>query len=55
MLLSMCTHNYTFVENTLMKGLLSMRDGRSFGQEVAMALTEIPQPTTAMRVMWPRL
>ena len=37
-----------------MKASLSMKDGRSFGQEVATALMEIPRPTIAMRVMLPR-
>jgi hypothetical protein len=50
----MCTHKYTLVGNTPTKDSLSMKDGLSFGLEVAIALMEIPQPTTAMRAMWPR-
>ena len=51
MLLSMCTHKNTLVENIPMKDSLLMKDGQNFGQEVATALMEIPQPTTAMRAM----
>ena len=51
MLLSMCTRKNTHVKNIPMKDSLLMKDGQNFGQEVAMALMEIPQPTTAMRAM----
>jgi hypothetical protein len=54
MLPSMCIHKGTLVGNTPTKDSLSMKDGLSFGPEVAIALMEIPQPTTAMRAMWLR-
>ena len=48
------TRNHTIVINAPMEDLLSMRDGRSFGQGVATALMEVPPLITAMKVTWPR-
>ena len=45
------THNLTLVGNAPMEALHSMKDGLSFGREVAMALMEVLPLTTAMRVM----
>ena len=55
MFLDTHTHNHTFVESAPMKASPSTKDGLSFGQEVALVLTEVLQLTTATRVMLPRL
>ena len=45
------THNLTLVGNAPMEDLPSMKDGLSFGQEVAMALMEVFPLTTSMKAM----
>ena len=48
------THNHIIVINVPMEDSLSMKDGLSFGLEVATALMEVPPLTTAMRATWPK-